>query len=99
MRTINQQIKEAESAFRMAGAGVDNFKKTIAGTESRLSLSPKHPHLALVNGMLFRKGENRLVCYPFDSPAGTCAAPDSIGAAFANDNQMPFVYAETAPAP
>ncbi|MGI6690997.1 MAG: hypothetical protein ACOX63_09230 [Christensenellales bacterium] len=38
MRTINQQIKEAESAFRMAGAGVDNFKKTIAGTESRLSM-------------------------------------------------------------
>ena len=38
MRTINQQIKEAESTFRLAGAGVDNFEKTIAGTESKLSM-------------------------------------------------------------
>ena len=38
MRTINQQIKEAESTFRLAGAGVENFEKTIAGTESKLSM-------------------------------------------------------------
>ena len=31
MRTINQQIKEAESTFRLAGAGVENYEKTIAG--------------------------------------------------------------------
>ena len=31
MRTINQQIKEAESTFRLAGAGVHNYEKTIAG--------------------------------------------------------------------
>ena len=38
MRTINQQIKEAESTFRLAGAGVENYEKTIAGTESKLSI-------------------------------------------------------------
>jgi len=38
MRTINQQIKEAESTFRLAGAGVENFEKTVAGTESKLSM-------------------------------------------------------------
>ena len=38
MRTINQQIKEAESTFRLAGAGVENYEKTIAGTESKLSM-------------------------------------------------------------
>ena len=38
MRTINQQIKEAESIFRLAGAGVQNYEKTIAGTEAKLSM-------------------------------------------------------------
>ena len=38
MRTINQQIKEAESTFRLAGAGVENYEKTIAGAESKLSM-------------------------------------------------------------
>jgi len=37
MRTINQQIKKAESTFRLAGAGVQNYEKTIAGTEAKLS--------------------------------------------------------------
>ena len=38
MRTINQQIKEAESTFRLAGAGVENYEKTIAGMEAKLSM-------------------------------------------------------------
>ena len=38
MRSINQQIKEAESTFRLAGAGVQNYEKTIAGTEAKLSM-------------------------------------------------------------
>ena len=38
MRTINQQIKEAESTFRLAGAGVQNYEKTIAGAEAKLSM-------------------------------------------------------------
>ena len=38
LRTINQQIKEAESTFKLAGAGVGNFEKTIQGTQARLSL-------------------------------------------------------------
>ena len=37
MRTI-KQIKEAESTFRLAGAGVENYEKTIAGTEAKLSM-------------------------------------------------------------
>ena len=36
--TRNQQIKEAESTFRLAGAGVENYEKTIAGTEAKLSM-------------------------------------------------------------
>ena len=38
MRTINQQIKEAESTFHLAGTGVENYEKTIAGTEAKLSM-------------------------------------------------------------
>ena len=38
MRTINQQIKEAEPTFRLAGAGVENYEMTIAGTEAKLSM-------------------------------------------------------------
>ena len=44
MRTINQQIKEAESTFRLAGAGVQNYEKTIAGTEAKLSMLGKSSH-------------------------------------------------------
>ncbi len=35
MRTTIKQNKEAESIFRLAGAGVENYEKTIAGTETR----------------------------------------------------------------
>ena len=38
MRIINQQIKKAESTFRLAGAGIENYEKTITGTESKLSM-------------------------------------------------------------
>ena len=38
LRTINQQIKEAESTFKLAGAGVANFEKSIQGTEAQLAL-------------------------------------------------------------
>ena len=38
MCTINQQIKEAESTFRLAVAGGQNYDKTIAGTEAKLSM-------------------------------------------------------------
>ena len=38
MRTINKQIKEAESTFTLAGAGVDKFEKTLEGAESKLSM-------------------------------------------------------------
>ena len=36
--SINRQIREAESAFRLAGAGIDNFGNTTSGMASRLSL-------------------------------------------------------------
>ena len=36
--SINRQIREAESAFRLAGAGIDNFGNTTAGATSRLTM-------------------------------------------------------------
>jgi TP901 family phage tail tape measure protein len=45
MRTINQQIKEAESGFLLAGAGVEKYEKTINGVKSKLStLGEVHTH-------------------------------------------------------
>lgn len=38
MRTINQQIKEAESNFRLAGAGVDHFENTVQGAQSKVAM-------------------------------------------------------------
>ena len=38
INSINRQIREAESAFRLAGAGVDNFGNTTAGMSNRLSM-------------------------------------------------------------
>lgn len=38
MRTINHQIKEAESTFRLAGAGIDKFERSVKGTEAKLSM-------------------------------------------------------------
>jgi hypothetical protein len=153
---------------QLAGIALPDSLETMgenpfALTKAKLFLSPDHPHFALLDGMLFHKGERRLVYYPFDSLAGTCevpegtlhigsrafcntmalrtvvlpeglqsiegdaftwcfglrrinipasvmsiaptaftdcqaltltVTPDSIGAAFANDNQIPFAYAE-----
>ena len=38
INSINRQIREAESSFRLAGAGIDNFGNTTAGMTSRLSM-------------------------------------------------------------
>jgi len=38
INSINRQIREAESAFRLAGTGIDNFGNTTAGMSSRLSM-------------------------------------------------------------
>ena len=38
INSINRQIREAESAFRLAGAGIDNFGNTTAGMASSLSM-------------------------------------------------------------
>jgi len=38
LRTINKQIQEAESTFRLAGAGLDGFEKSVQGTEAKLSM-------------------------------------------------------------
>jgi len=38
LRTINQQIKEAESTFCLAGAGVGSFEKIVKGTKSKLAI-------------------------------------------------------------
>ncbi len=38
INSINRQIREAESSFRLAGAGIDNFGKTTDGMASRLTM-------------------------------------------------------------
>lgn len=38
MRTINQQIKEAESSFKLAGAGVNDFENTTQGAQAKVTL-------------------------------------------------------------
>ena len=37
LTSINKQIQEAESEFRRATSGVDNFEKSVSGTQSQLS--------------------------------------------------------------
>ena len=37
IKSINKQIQEAESAFRLASVGVENFETTTAGLSSKLS--------------------------------------------------------------
>ena len=37
IKSINKQIQEAESAFRLASAGVENFETTTTGLSSKLS--------------------------------------------------------------
>ena len=44
MRSINQQIKEAESTFRLAGAGVENFEKTVGSSFNALEKCNKAIH-------------------------------------------------------
>ena len=38
INSINRQIREAESAFRLAGAGVQNYSQTTDGMANRLSM-------------------------------------------------------------
>ena len=38
IKSINKQIQEAESAFRLVSAGVENFETTTAGLSSKLSI-------------------------------------------------------------
>ncbi len=37
IRSVNKQIQEAESFFKLAAAGVENFDKSTEGLSSRLS--------------------------------------------------------------
>ena len=37
LTSINKQIQEAESEFRRAASGVDNFEESVSGTQSQLS--------------------------------------------------------------
>ena len=48
----------------------------FAKTKAKLSLSPDHPHFALVDGMLIDKGKKRLVSHSCGSLAETCAVPE-----------------------
>ena len=37
IRSVNKQIQEAESFFKLAAAGVENFEQSTAGLDARLS--------------------------------------------------------------
>ena len=37
LTSINKQIQEAESEFKRAASGVDNFEKSVKGTQAQLS--------------------------------------------------------------
>ena len=37
LTSINKQIQEAESEFKRAASGVDNFEKSVSDTQSQLS--------------------------------------------------------------
>lgn len=37
LRSINQQLKEADSQFKLAAAGVTNFENTAAGAQAQLA--------------------------------------------------------------
>ena len=37
LTSINKQIQEAESEFRRTASGVENFEKSVSGTQSQLS--------------------------------------------------------------
>jgi|GEM_PF-6216381 len=68
MRTTIKQIKEAESTFRLAGAGVENYEKTIVGTEAKLSvLGQKLTQRA-------KAGRNASAATSPSSPAATASA-------------------------
>lgn len=38
IKSINQQIREAESSFKLAGAGVENFERTTDGAQAKVQL-------------------------------------------------------------
>ena len=43
-----------------------------------ISVSPEHPYLATIDGVLFSKPDRRLVCYPFAFDASEYAIPQGI---------------------
>ena len=77
MRTINAQIKEAESTFRLAGAGVQNYEKTIAGTEAKLSMLGQNLVFILSSVFLLLRSSDCIIlpdtsdfaCHPTVNPA------------------------------
>ena len=78
MRTITQQIKEAESTFRLAGAGVQNYEKTIAGTEARLDGFPGSTVRSQVNKAAgLQSGSYVPDCRPFFITDSSASASDT----------------------
>ena len=69
IKSINKQIQEAESAFRLASAGVENFETTTAGLSFKLSTLQRTfqlraarrvpPSCAPCNGACFRFARRR----------------------------------------
>lgn len=56
--------------------GVNPFLK--CGELSAIEVSPGHPNLAVIGGMLIDKAEQTLICYPGGLTADTCTVPEGI---------------------
>lgn len=56
--------------------GVNPFLK--CGELSAIEVSPDHPNLAVIGGMLIDKADQTLICYPGGLTADTCTVPEGI---------------------
>ena len=56
--TIPESVREV---------GDNPFFRSGASTSIEIHISPNHPYLELIDGVLFSKQDKRLICYPCDS--------------------------------
>ena len=49
IRSVNKQIQEAESKFRLAAAGVENFESTASGLTAKLTTLQQRLQLLLLS--------------------------------------------------
>ena len=67
LTSINKQIQEAESEFRRAASGVDNFEKSVSGTQNQLSS-------LLLSPLLWLQESRRRLARHYSGRSRKCAA-------------------------